>query len=269
MNSSRKVKVFYFESDKNITSYILNLKNIRNHENSMEYRGNHIQLRDVEERENCIVGRICKIREVEKPMTGTAYEIEEDYLDADIIESSNFIYNKNNFQIVIQNNPHVSSNPNSLLSKLIVKTHKDNLNGLGIKAIIRDDVLEELVSNRGSITQVKVKTTKEGANFIARENGDDVEMNDNFLDGASYKERTLTYKIDIGSISESFITKFYEFFNSKKVLDASFTIDGNRSPIKLSEFAKYESLEVEINNGSFDTLDFQNKLLQLMSSDET
>jgi hypothetical protein len=152
---------------------------------------------------------------------------------------------------------------------LIVSTHKDDLNGLGIKAIIRDDALRELIRNRGSITQVKVKTTKEGANFIARENEDDVEMNDNFLDGASYKERTLSYKINIGSINESFITKVYDFFNSKKVLDASFTIDGNRSPIKLSEFAKYELLEVDVKDGSFDTLDFQNKLLQLMDSDET
>lgn len=269
MSSKREVKVFYFKSDTDIKSYILNLKNISNPENSIEYRGNHIQLRDIEERENYIVGRICKVREVEKPMTGSAYDPKESYLDTDIIESSNFIYNPNNLMLIIQNNNHVSSNPNSLLSMLLTKTHKSNLQGLGIQAIIRDDAVEELVKNRGSITQMKVKTTKEGANIIARESGDDVEIGDNFLDGAGYTERTLSYKMNLGSVNRSLIEKISNLFNSKKVLDASFTIDGNRSPIKLSEFAKYALLNVEVNNGSFDTLDFKHQLLQLIQSDET
>lgn len=202
-------------------------------------------------------------------MTGNAYDPKEKYLDTDIIESSNFIYNSSSLKIVIQNNPHVSSNPNSLLSMLLTKTHPNDLTGLGIKAIIRDDAVEQLVKSRGSIIQMKVKTTKEGANIIARESGDDVEMGDNFLDGAGYTERTISYKMNLGSIEESLITKISNLFNSKKVLDASFTIDGNRSPIKLSEFAKYELLNIEVNNGSFDTLDFQDKLLELMNNSET
>ncbi len=268
MSSTREVKVFYFESDKDITSYLLNLTNIKDPENSIEYRGNHIQLRDVKKEDKYIVGRICKVREVEKPMTGSAYDPKENYLKDDIIESSNFIYNQTNFQVVIQNNSHVSANPNSLLSTLLVKTHVNDLTDLGIPAIIRDDAVEELIKNRGSITQIKIKTTKEGANIIAKESGDDVEMGDSFLDGASYTDRTLSYKMNIGSVKKSFIEKSYQWFKSKKVSDASFTIDGNRSPIKLSEFAKYEILRVEVNNGSFDTLDFQYKLLKLMNSDE-
>ncbi len=265
--SNREVKVFYFKSDQDITAYLLNLKNITNPENSIEYRGNHIQLRDVKKKGEYIVGRICKVREVEKPMTGKVNDPEENYLEADIIESSNFIYNKKNRHVIIQNNSHVSTNPNSLLSKLIVKTQQ-NLNGLGIPAIIRDDAVEELIKNRGSITKINIKTTKEGANIIAKESGDDVEMGDSFLNSASYTERTLSYKMNIGSVEESFIKKAYKWFKSKKVSDASFTIDGNRSPIKLSEFAKYETLSVEVDKGSFNTSDFQDKLSKLMDDDE-
>lgn len=265
MSDTRETKVFYFKSDRDIKSYLLNLNNVRNPENSIKYRGNHIQLRDISESQGYIVGKICKVREIEKPMVGSAYDPEEAYLERDIIESSHFIYSPDNLTVIIQNNNHVSTNPNSLLSQLIVKTHQNDLNGLGIIAVIRDDAVQELIRDRGSISQIKVKTTKEGANLIARESGDDVEMGDDFLDSATYTERTLSYKMNLGTVEESLITKFSDFFRASKIIDASFTIDGNRSPIKLSEFAKYEVLKIAVNNhGSFDMLDFQNKLLELI-----
>ncbi len=269
MSSTREAKVFYFKSDVDIKSYILNLKNIKNPENSIKYRGNHIQLRDIKEDGGYIVGRICKVREIEKPMVGSAHDPKESYLESDIIESSHFIYSPSDLKVIMQNNPYVSANPNSLLSKLLVKTHINDLpSGVGIQAIIRNDAVKQLYKYRGAIFQIKVKTTKEGANIIAKESGDDVEMGDDFLDGASYTERTLSYKMTLGSVSETLIEKISNLFRSKKVLDASFMIDGNRSPIKLSEFAKYELLNIEVNNGSFDTLDFQYRLLQLVSSNE-
>lgn len=267
MSSTREVKVFYFQSDEDIQSYILNLKNIRQDENSIEYRGNHIQLRDVlkDDSSGCILGRLCKVREIEKPKVGKFNDTKEEYLQKDIIESSNFIYNPKTLKVIMQNNTHVSANPNSLLSRLLTKTHEQGLSsGFGIQAVIRDDVLEEIIKGRGSITRIKVKTTKEGANIIAKETGDDVEMGDNFLDSASYTERELIYKMSLGSVNKSLIQKFKDWFDSGKLIDAAFSIDGNRSPIKLSEFAKYELLNVELDNGSFDTLDFQNKLLTLV-----
>lgn len=57
-----------------IQSYILNLKDISNVDSSIVYRGNHIQLRGISEGGNYILGRLCKVREIEKPMVGSAFE---------------------------------------------------------------------------------------------------------------------------------------------------------------------------------------------------
>lgn len=265
----RDVKVFYFECDTDIQSYILNLRNILDTQNSIEYRGNHIQLRDISQENNYILGRLCKVREVEKPTVGSAYDTNEELLEKDIIESAHFIYNSSNQEIIIQHNTNVSTDPNSLLSKLLVKTHMPELeSGLGIPAILRDDALTEIIGNRGSIKQVKVITTQQGANFIARETGDDVEMGDGFLEGIAYKERTLSYKVNIGGVQESFIRKMFIHFQNRKIEDAAFTIDGNRSAIKLSEFAKYKTLNIEVNDGgSLDTEDFKVELLRLVSDE--
>lgn len=267
--SAREVKVYYFKCDTDIRSYILNLKNIANVENSIEYGGNHIQLRDISENGNYILGRLCKVREIEKPMVGSAFDKEEESLNKDIIESSHFIYNPQNCEVIIQNNTYVSANPNSLLSKLLTKTHMQDLasSGLGITAVIRQDALEKIIEGRGSIKQLKVTLDQNGSNYLATESGDDVEMSDNFLDGASYSEKVLSYKVNIGSVKRSFIDKIYNLFQEKKIKDASFTIDGNRSPIKLSEYVKYESLQVMVDDGSFDTEDFKKNLIGLMSDE--
>lgn len=268
--SNREVKVYYFKCDVDIQSYILNLKDISNIESSIVYRGNHIQLRDISKSGNYILGRLCKVREIEKPMVGSAFEKKEEPLSQDIIESSHFIYNSKNLEVIIQNNVYVSANPNALLSNLLTKTHKENLasNGLGISAVIRKDALEKIIEGRGYIKQLKVILDKSGSNYLAKENGDDVEMSDSFLDSVGYSEKVLSYKVNIGSIKKSFITKINDLFNDKKIKDASFTMDGNRSPIKLSEFVKFESLQVEVDDGSFDTEDFKEKLLNLMSDEQ-
>jgi hypothetical protein len=75
--------------------------------------------------------------------------------------------------------------------------------------------------------------------------------------------------MDFGSVKQSLIEKLKGFFDNKKIKDASFLIEGSRSPIKLSEFAKYELLNIEVDKGSFDTSDFNEKLLQLMNNNET
>lgn len=269
--SNREVKVYYFKCDVDIQSYILNLKDISNIESSIVYRGNHIQLRDISKSGNYILGRLCKVREIEKPMVGSAFEKKEEPLSQDIIESSHFIYNPKNLEVIIQNNVYVSADPNGLLSNLLTKTHKENLsNGLGISAIVRKDALEKIIEGRGYIKQLKVILDKSGSNYLAKENSNDVEMSNSFFGdmGLDYSEKVLSYKVKIGSVKKSLITQISDLFNAKKIKDASFTIDGNRSPIKLSEFVKFEFLQVEVDDGSFDTEDFKEKLLNLMSDEQ-
>ena len=266
----KQIRLFHFkiEDDIDIKKYILNLKDITNEKNSIEYRGNHIQMRNIEEKENFVIGRLCKVREIAKPSVGRFNKTEEVTLDEDIIESSHFIYSPSSKIIAIQKNNPVSSKPNALLSKLLIQTHAQELSdGLGIRPLLRSDALEHITKNRGQVKKIKIIMTREQNDQLAKESGSDVNFSDSFLNALEYETRTLDYWITIGTLKESFISKAFNFFKDEnKIEDASFSID--HETIKFSEFYKYTEIFVEVDaEGNYVSEDIINKLIQVFKDE--
>lgn len=250
---TRQLTIHHFIVDRELAPYfsdarVTGHKQSTSEQCSLQVRQNWIQFRGVQHIGNVVVGRLCKVRVVEKPKIGRAFDPAETDLNDDIIESCHFLYHGRKNCLLMQKNNAVSANPTARMTKLLCRVFDDlGDSGLSIDPITRTDVLEELIRNRGIINRVAIRTTATQRNKIHAAEGGDVEFRDAFMQDTQYKEMNLTYKIELGGVQKTLLEQWVGWVRNRKVEDVACYSEGDRTPIRLSEYLKFDKIEVAVD----------------------
>lgn len=263
--ANKQVKVFYYKVDRDISSL---LAGFRAHSISQEMSiigsDKVYQFRDIEQRGNIILGRVCKVLIEGKPTAGEAFKPLEKDMQDDLIFDCHFLYNSTKNSMLIQHNNQTSTAPNTIISRLLVHAYKEELStGLGIQLFIRQDAIEEVKRNRGEIQTITMAMDQDVSKYLTMASGGSYnDMTSDQMRGVFPKEANLKFKIQVGSLKDGFIDKIYNIFKKGEAKDVTFGM--GREKINLKEFAKFDKIDVELTEHKhFDKDDFFHKLVDL------
>lgn len=251
---SRLLTIHYFEAYQDIGPYlsdprVTDPQQSTSQQCSLSVRENWMQFREVRQIGKAVVGRLCKVRVVEKPKIGPAFSPHETDLADQVIESCYFLYHSRNNRLLMQKNDAVSANPTAQMTKLLVHLFPDiGGSGLSISPILRKDMLELLVRSRGVIKRVKIHTTREQRDAIHEAQGGDLEFSDAYLKDTAYKEMYIDYRIEAGGLNAGILKELYDRFKNRQIADVACYLDGDQTPIWLSKYLKFDKIYATVDD---------------------
>lgn len=263
--ATKLIKIYHYTVDKDIWSLLSSLQTQSTApEMSHVSHGAVFQFRDVREEGNVILAQFRKVITDGKPTIGEAYNHTEKDLEEDVMHHCHLLYNKTTKTMLIQNNPSVSTTPNSSISRLISKIFPTELpEGLGIKVFIREDALKEVKENRGEVQGMEFAIDKDTEQYMNSLTGGLNDMSSEQLGGLHTKTINVKSKISPGSLTIELIENLARKFLSGSFFKLKFNLPKRKS-IDINDFKKYSDIEVELtDNKHLDTESFYHELKKI------